>query len=75
MNTIKTDTTVTDNSNANSNGELKTKISIAELFQQMQKVDDKFGDRTYKPTELKKLEMDVLAIAVSGVLISFVEIF
>ena len=53
MNTIKTDTTVTDNSNANSNGELKTKISIAELFQQMQKVDDKFGYRTYKPTELK----------------------
>ena len=63
MNTIKTDTTVTDNSNANSNGELKTKISIDDLFQQMQKVDDKFSDRTFKATELKKLEMEIMGIA------------
>jgi hypothetical protein len=63
MNTIKIETTVTDNSNANSNGELKTKTTIDELFQQMQKADDKFSGQSFKPIELKKLEKAVIETA------------
>ncbi len=63
MNTIKIEATVTDNSNANSNGELKTKTTIDELFENIQKADDKFSGKSFKPTELKKLEKAVIETA------------